>query len=204
VEDKNLDAGKYSEFVDGQRDSFRALFALARESLGFCAENRKKKYDMRIRTAIYKIGDWVYYFCPRQRVGRSPKWQNFYSGPYLIVEVLGAVNLRIQKSAKAAATIVHVDKVKKCMGETPVSWMDTGERDTTLGILEDDGVLVPLFVENPYVRNADIVNDNDDGGVITISVRPKKNAPMPARYLSRVYAVSVTNSCWDDVINDIS
>jgi len=81
----------------------------------------------------------------------------------LIVEVLGAVNLRIQKSARASAMIVHVDNVKKCMGDTPVSWMGTCEIDTTLAALEDDGVLVPLFVEDPYVRNADIVNDNEDG-----------------------------------------
>jgi len=60
---------------------------------------------MKVRPAIYKVNDWVYYFCPRHRVGRSPKWQNFYSGPYFVVEVLGAVNLRIQKSAKAAAMI---------------------------------------------------------------------------------------------------
>jgi len=124
AEDKNLDADSYSEFVEGQRDAFRTSCVLARESLWFCAESRKKRYDMRLRP--YKVGDWVYFFCPRHQVGGSPKWQNFYSGPYLIVEILGAVNLRIQKSAKAAALIVHVDKVKKCMGDMPVSWMGTG------------------------------------------------------------------------------
>jgi len=41
VEDKNLDACSYSEFVEGQRDAFRSTFALAKDSLGFCAENRK-------------------------------------------------------------------------------------------------------------------------------------------------------------------
>jgi len=109
-------------------------------------------------------------------VGRSPKWQNFYSGPYLIVEVLGAVNLRIQKSAKAAAMVVHVDKVKRCMGDTPVSWMGTGERDITFGALEDDRVLVPFFVEDPYVRTADIINDIDDGRMLPVMVHPKRNA----------------------------
>jgi len=29
------------------------------------------------------------------RVGSSPKWQRFYSGPFLVLEKLGAVNLRI-------------------------------------------------------------------------------------------------------------
>jgi len=40
VEDKNLNAGRYSEFVEGQKDAFRSTFALAKEPLGFCAENR--------------------------------------------------------------------------------------------------------------------------------------------------------------------
>jgi len=136
-------------------------------------------------------------------VGRSPKWQNFYSGPYLIVEIIGAVNLRIQKSAKAAAMIVHVDKVKRCMGDTLVSWLGTGERDNTLGVLEDDQELVPLFVEDPYVRTADIINDNDDGGVLPLLVRPKRNAPIPARYLSQIYAASLDNDGWVDV-DDVS
>jgi len=76
---------------------------------------------MRIRPNVYAVGDWVYYFCPRHRIGRSPKWQNFYSGPYLIVEILGMVNVRIQKTAKASAMVVHVNKIKLCKGETPES-----------------------------------------------------------------------------------
>jgi len=199
VEDKRLDSGSYSEFVEGQRGAFRSTFALARESLGFCAENRKKKYDMRVRPSVYGIGAWVYYFCPRHRVGRSPKWQNFYSGPYLVVEVLGAVNVRIQKSAKAAAMIVHVDKVKRCMGDTPLSWLGTGEVDTTLGGLKDEQALVPLFVEDPYDRPATVVEDDDGGGAMPMLARPKRNAPVPARYLSRVYAMAVDNDQADDV-----
>jgi len=62
VKDKNLDAGSYSDFVEGQRDAFRTSFVLAMESLGFCAENPKKRYYMRVRLAIYKVGNWVYYF----------------------------------------------------------------------------------------------------------------------------------------------
>jgi len=69
--------------------------------------------------------------------------------------------------------------------------------------LEEDQVLVPLFVEDPYVRTADIVNDNDDECVLPVVVRPKRNAPIPAQYLSRIYAVSVDNDWWDDVA-DIS
>jgi len=49
------------------------------------------------------------------------------------------------------------------------------------------------------VRTADIVNDNDGGGVLPLLVRPKRNAPIPTRYLNRVYAVPVNDDQWDDV-----
>jgi len=117
--------------------------------------------------------------------------------------MLGAVNLRIQKSAKAGAMIVHVDKVKKCMGDTPVSWMGTDEKDTTLGTMEGDEVLIPLFAECPYTRNADKINDNDNGDVVPKAGRPKRNAPMPARYMSRINAESVTDCRWDDIFDNI-
>jgi len=119
VEDKTMDDRSYSDFVEDQRKKFRDGFDRARESLGLNADRSKKKYDMRVRPNVYAVGDWVFYFCPRHRIGRSPKWQNFFSGPYLIVEILGMVNVRIEKTAKASAMVVHVDKVKLCKGETP-------------------------------------------------------------------------------------
>jgi len=112
VEDKTLDNETYSEFVEEQRRNFRDGFDRARDALGLSADRSKKRYDMRIRPIVYAVGDWVFYFCPMHRVGRSPKWQNFYSGPYLKVETLGMVNVRIQKSARASAIVVHVDKIK--------------------------------------------------------------------------------------------
>jgi len=36
-------------------------------------------------------------------------------------KILGAVNVRIQKTAKSSAMVVHVDKIKMCKGETPDS-----------------------------------------------------------------------------------
>jgi len=100
------------DFVAERQELFKKSFAIAREMLGNTAERRKKRYDMRVKTTVYGVGNWVYYFCPRHRVGRSPKWQRFYRGPFLVIEKLGAVNLRIQKSAHANAMVVHVDKIK--------------------------------------------------------------------------------------------
>jgi len=157
VEDKTMDDESYSDFVESQKKNFREGFDRARKSLGFNAERSKKRYDMRVRPRVYAVGDWVFYFCPRHRVGRSPKWQNFYSGPYLVVELLGQVNIRIQKSAKASAMVVHVDKIKMCKGEVPNSWI--GEPEERLSDRVEREAFIDLFNDNGGVRDAAIVND---------------------------------------------
>jgi len=156
-EDKTMDNKSYSDFVEDQKRNFRDGFDRARESLGLNADRSKKMYDMRVRPNVYAVGDWVFYFCPRHRIGRSPKWQNFYSGPYLIVEILGMVNVRIQKTAKASAMVVHVDEVKLCKGETPESWK--GEVEEILIDRIERGAFISLFDDTIGDRNAEIIND---------------------------------------------
>jgi len=63
MEDKQLDSKSYVEFVEKQRTTLRKAFALTREILGYSAERRKKRYDMRVRANDYAVGEWVYYFC---------------------------------------------------------------------------------------------------------------------------------------------
>jgi len=46
VEDKAMEVYSYLDFVEGQRVAFKTFFSMVRESLGVCAERRKKKYDM--------------------------------------------------------------------------------------------------------------------------------------------------------------
>jgi len=144
VEDKEVDHQSYAEFVTKQQVSFRKAFALTRESLGAMAERRKKRYDMRVRPNDYAVGEWVYYFCPRQRIGLSPKWQKFYSGPFLIVAILGPVNFRIQKTSRSGALVVHVDKIKRYYGVPPDTWLPDGIGQDALGALSG-GDLNGLF-----------------------------------------------------------
>jgi len=63
----------------------------------------------------------------------------------LIVEILGKVNVRIQKTAKASVMVVYVDKIKLCKGETPESWM--GEIEEKLIDRIERGAFISLFDE---------------------------------------------------------
>jgi len=190
-------------FVAERQALFQKSFALAREMLGKAAERSKKRYVMRVKPTSYQVGDWVYYFCARHRVGRLPKWQKFYSGPFLIIKILGAVNLRIQKSNRANPIVVHVDKVKQCMGKTPVSCLDTQTYSVIPNIVESD-VLPIIFGEvdrGGVSTSADDVEPN-------VIVRPKRNAGIPARFLSPIYAVwdnvpsNICNAIYDECVNN--
>jgi len=104
------------------------------------------------------------------------------------VEILGAVNVRIQKTAKASAMVVHVDKIKICKGETPESWI--GEREERLVDRIERGAFIALFDDNVGARNAEILNDIEN--ILEEEerkFRPKRNAPIPNRYLQRIYSV---------------
>jgi len=88
--------------------------------------------------------------------------------------------------------VVHVDKVKQCMGETPVSWLGAEHYNVIPVMLETD-VLTNMFGgvdRNGISTSADDVDSN-------VILRPKRNASVPARFLSRIYAV------WDNAPSNV-
>jgi len=80
--------------------------------------------------------------------------------------------------------VVHVDKVKQCLWETPTSWLGSESYNVIPNTLEPD-VLSNMF---GGVDRGGVSTSNDDVE-LSVVVRPKRNAGMPARFLSRVYAV---------------
>jgi len=180
VEDQEVASISSVDFVAERLVLFKKSFALARETLGNAVERSKKRYDMRVKPEIYQVGEWVYYFCPRLRMGRSPKWQRFYSSPFLVIEKLELVNLRIQRSQRANPMVVHVDKIKHCMGTTPASWLDIDHYQVLPPALEPDAL--PIMFGGVNRSSPDVV-DSD-----TVA-RPMRNAAKPAQFLCRLYAV---------------
>ena len=52
-----------------------------------------------------------------------------YTGPYLVIRIIEPVNYVLQKSVKSKPFVVHADKLKKCFGATPNSWLITSADD---------------------------------------------------------------------------
>jgi len=116
---------RYCDYVEDQQKKLEEAYELARNQLKTTAKRAKKLYDMKVRPVETKVGDFVWYYCPRRVVGRSPKLQRYYSGPFLIIEILGKCNVRLQKSSRAAPFVTHLDKIKKCYSPGLRSWLET-------------------------------------------------------------------------------
>ena len=95
------------DFVQQTKERAEGCYEVARKHLEVAAERRKKTYDIRVKEAVFRIGDWVWYHYPRRYQKKSPKWQKSYVGPYLIVREIVPVNYVLQKSARAKPFVVH-------------------------------------------------------------------------------------------------
>jgi len=104
----------YSSYVEDLAERMETAYREVREHLRQAAERRKHDYDLRVRPAIFDVGDSVWYFTPRRYQGRSPKWQKLYCGPYEVLKRCGPVNYLLRKSPRSPPFVAHVDKLKQC------------------------------------------------------------------------------------------
>ena len=111
------------DFVAATQQRLRQAHQLAREHLNAAAERRKDEYDVKVKSATFSVGDWVWYFYPRRYTQKSPKWSKNYIGPFLVTKVIEPSDYVIQRSRRAKPQVVHGDKLKRYHGEAPQSWL---------------------------------------------------------------------------------
>lgn len=121
-EESSLFNSPHEYLVNLQEDMLYS-YAVARRKLKKSALWRKKYYDVRVKEKQFEVDDWVYYYYPCRYRSKSPKWQKAYTGPFLVVRTIPPSNCVLQKSHKSKEFVVHMDKLKKCHGPTPVSWL---------------------------------------------------------------------------------
>jgi transposase InsO family protein len=151
-----------NEFVAERQRVCRESYDFVRETLLKCAQRRKVYYDVRVKPKTFSEGQWVWYFTPRRYVGRSAKWTNNYTGPFLVTRIIPPAVAVIQKSKRSTPLVVHFDKLKICRDETPQTWTVPASATTpaTTGAehrfasrsLEDDRVEDEADVADPSSR----------------------------------------------------
>lgn len=169
----------YAGYVTQLAERFRDAYAIVRQKLRKAAERRKRKYDLRVRPAVFKKKDRVYYWSPRRFAGRTPKWQRNFSGPFRVLEQCGPVNYLIQKFSRAKPFRVHVDKLRPYYGDDPKTAEGpnapskqavTPSRTTKRPILKEIAV--------PAVSTIDAIG----APATETSQRPRRNIQRPARF----------------------
>ena len=94
----------------------------ARKHLNISSESMKRRYDVKLHKIPYKVGDAVWFYYPKRRLGFNPKLQMPWKGPYIVVERLNDVLFKIQSGPKAKPQVVHHDKLKPYLGEDKPVW----------------------------------------------------------------------------------
>jgi hypothetical protein len=69
----------------------------------------KQAYDANVTFRRFSVNQFVWYYYPTTPVGRTPKWQRFYTGPCRVEKVLNDVNYVIRRSPRTKAIVAHVD-----------------------------------------------------------------------------------------------
>ena len=123
-----------------------------------------------------------------------------YVGPKLIVDIVSATNVKIQKSRNSQSQVVHVDKLKVCRWEAPTSRLfiddreedviaaseDEGGDESTLGDGTGNGLADPMDGKqhtmttgstSAQLDDASTRNENEDG--ISSSRPTRQRQPPP-------------------------
>ena len=123
--EKELD----TEYADDLRERIRTIHERARYALEMSARRQKKNYDRLVHGPTYKQGQFVWLYDTKRKIGLSKKLSLPWEGPYLVVQVLSDVTVRIQRSARGKPKVVHIDRLKLYEGPELVSWRYKAPRD---------------------------------------------------------------------------
>lgn len=91
-----------------------------RDMLSQATRRAKDRYDLRANTQNLELGTLVWLFSPKRRVGRCPKLQCDWEGPYRVLERINDVVYKIRRQGGRKTTTVHRDRLMPYVGREPL------------------------------------------------------------------------------------
>lgn len=103
------------EYVDMLMQRLQKIHDYNRLELEATSRRMKDRYDLKSNTNVLEVGTLVWLYAPKRTVGRCPKLQMNWEGPYEVLEILGPVTYRIrhQQKARARTIVVHRDRLAR-------------------------------------------------------------------------------------------
>lgn len=102
--------GSVAGYVEKYQEAFQQAHEIARVNLKQTQRRQKQDYDVKLKHAMYKVGDIVMRIRDAAIVGVTRKLQSPWTGPWVVEEVLSPVLIRIRGRKKSV--VVHHDKLK--------------------------------------------------------------------------------------------
>ena len=103
---------KLPEYAAGVVNRLNEASKLVRSHLQAAAQTSSRWYNNKAKVKTFKPGDIVRIYYPRRYVGRSPKWQSYYSTVGQVVERLNDVTYLVASKQWKKNKVIHVDKIK--------------------------------------------------------------------------------------------
>ena len=110
------------DFVAQLKARLLYAYELCTIKLGKAAERQRKLYNTKSYGNAYKVLDLVWMVEKRRRKGVSPKLQQKWRGPCLVIKCHSDVVVQLQLSAKKTTT-VHTDLLKPCHSVKKPGWV---------------------------------------------------------------------------------
>ena len=104
------------EYAAQLRARLNKIHLMARNRIRATSDRMKTRYDRRANMKEFQENDLVWFYNPQRRIGKSPKLQQDWEGPYRIIKKINDVIYRIQKGPRTKMKVIHVDRLAKYFG----------------------------------------------------------------------------------------
>jgi len=133
-----------SDYAYNLSKSLALIHKFARERLEIPAEAMKKNYDHSVNFKKFNEGDCVWLHNLVRRIGKTPKLQCSWTGPYIVIKCLNDVVFRIQLNPQSKPKVVHYNRLKLYTGENKPTWFEQIPGNETDNIPESLSSEIPL------------------------------------------------------------
>jgi len=127
-----------TEYAKKLRENLQSAHEAARKKQSGASRRMKKNYSVKTRGQPLVRGDFVWLFDPTKKKGLSPKLQNRWMGPYVVIKKLSDVVYRIQLKKNSKMKVVHFDRLKCYNGPSLESWIAEDEQEEVAAIVEGE------------------------------------------------------------------
>ena len=111
------------QYLGQFQDKLSKVHDIAREKMLKASEKQKFYYDNNSKKPNYRTGDPVWLRTYKKSVGKTPKLQFRWEGPYKIIQKISDVTVKIQRNLRANMKVVHINKLKPYNGKLP-TWFN--------------------------------------------------------------------------------